>query len=138
MNEVDCVVKCKNKTHTLVCRKEVFMNDKNREAFFGNDDDEVAMLTITDEDGVESDAVIIASFEVSELGKEYIVVLPTEQEAEDLENGQSQVMILEYIEDENGEADFIAIEDDEEMQIVVEQFEQLVETGVLEMQFEEE
>lgn len=114
------------------------MNDKNREAFFGNDDDEVAMLTITDEDGVESDAVIIASFEVSELGKEYIVVLPTEQEAEDLENGQSQVMILEYIEDENGEADFIAIEDDEEMQIVVEQFEQLVETGVLEMQFEEE
>ena len=114
------------------------MNDKNREIFFGNSDEEVAIITLTDEDGVESDAVIIASFEVAELGKEYIVVLPTEQEAEDLDNGQSQVMMLEYIEDENGEPEFKYIEDDEEMQTVVEQFELLIENGVLELQLEAE
>lgn len=99
------------------------MNQKNQDLFFNDDNEEVAVITLTDEDGVDIDAEIIAAIEVEELGKEYIAVMPVE-ESEDFAEGEA--MILEYSEDADGEPVFSPVEDDE-FEIVSKVFNQFFE-----------
>lgn len=94
------------------------MNDRNRDIFFNEDSDVTAVITVTDEDGNEMEAEIIACVEVEELGKEFVAVLPeTEENAT-----EAEALILEYAEDANGEPVFSAIEDDELFEAVSEAF----------------
>ena len=91
------------------------MNDKNTEFFFGNDENVV--LTLTDEDGRDMEAQIMAAFEIEELGTEYLmaVVLSGDEGEEEL---SGEIHALKYQEDEYGEPEILLIEDEEEMEIV--------------------
>lgn len=85
-----------------------------------------AVITLTDEDGNDIDADIIAAIEIEEMNSEYVAVLP-EQASSDLEEGEA--LILRYSEDANGEASFSPIEDEEEFDIVSSAFNQFFENA---------
>lgn len=96
------------------------MNEKNKKLIFESDDDEmVAVVTLTDTEGNEFDAEIIAAIEIEEMGREFIAVVP-EEGAPDFE--ENEAMVLEYFEDEDGEPQFAAIEDEELFETVTEAF----------------
>lgn len=96
------------------------MNEKNKKLIFESDDDEmVAVVTLTDTEGNEFDAEIIAALEIEEMGREFIAVVP-EEGAPDFE--ENEAMVLEYFEDEDGEPQFAAIEDEELFKTVTEAF----------------
>ncbi|MCI5501390.1 MAG: DUF1292 domain-containing protein [Lachnospiraceae bacterium] len=96
------------------------MNEKNKKFIFESDDDEmVAVVTLTDTEGNEFDAEIIAALEIEEMGREFIAVVP-EEGAPDFE--ENEAMVLEYFEDEDGEPQFAAIEDEELFETVTEAF----------------
>ena len=96
------------------------MNEKNKKFIFESDDDEmVAVVTLTDTEGNEFDAEIIAALEIEEMGREFIAVIP-EEGAPDFE--ENEAMVLEYFEDEDGEPQFAAIEDEELFETVTEAF----------------
>lgn len=105
-------------------QKGVFMNKKNQELLFNDDEDMTAVVTLTDEDGNDIDAEIVAAIEVKELNKEYVAVLP-QQATEDFEEGEA--LILEYTGDENGDPEFSPVEDDE-FEIVSGAFNQFFES----------
>ena len=79
----------------------------------------VAVVTLTDPEGNEFDAEIIAAIEIEEMGREFIAVVP-EEGAPDFE--ENEAMVLEYFEDEDGEPQFAAIEDEELFETVTEAF----------------
>lgn len=96
------------------------MNEKNKKLIFESDDDEmVAVVTLTDTEGNEFDAEIIAALEIEEMGREFIAVVP-EEGAPDFE--ENEAMVLEYFEDEDGEPQFAAVEDEELFETVTEAF----------------
>lgn len=96
------------------------MNEKNKKLIFESDDDEmVAVVTLTDTEGNEFDAEIIAALEIEEMGREFIAVIP-EEGAPDFE--ENEAMVLEYFEDEDGEPQFAAVEDEELFETVTEAF----------------
>lgn len=96
------------------------MNEKNKKFIFESDDDEmVAVVTLTDTEGNEFDAEIIAALEIEEMGREFIAVVP-EEGAPDFE--ENEAMVLEYFEDEDGEPQFAAVEDEELFETVTEAF----------------
>lgn len=105
------------------------MNDKNTELFFG--DEEEVVLTLTDENGQDIDAEIVAAFEIEELSTEYVVVLPITDEEED-EDEDQEVIILKYREDEDGNPDMSPIEDEEESELAAEGLRQLLKSGAIE------
>ena len=94
------------------------MNDKNRDILFNEDSDYTAVITVTDENGKEMEAEIIACIEIEEYGKEFVAVVPDFDENAD----EAEALILEYSEDANGEPVFSAIEDDEMFEAVTEAF----------------
>ncbi len=101
------------------------MNDKNRDLFFNEADDETVVVTIAPEESEEFDVEIIASVEIEELGKEYVAVLPVSA-TEELEG--DELILLIYSEDEDGNPEFEGITDDEELQLVASAFEQFFAT----------
>lgn len=105
-------------------QKGVHMNERNRKLFFDEDNEEAVVITLTDEDGIETDAEIIAAVEIEELGKEYIAVMPiTPTDA--FEDGEALIMV--YSEDEDGDPAFDMLESEEEIEIVTEAFQNLLE-----------
>ena len=75
------------------------MNNRNKDLFFEHENDETAIVTLTDTEGNAFDVQVMASMEIEDEEKEYIAVLPvvgTEQFPED------QLIILIYSEDEDG------------------------------------
>lgn len=98
------------------------MNDKNRELFFNESDDEIVLVTIEPEDAEPFDVEIIASVEIED--KEYVAVLPTEP-LEDMEEGE--LILLIYSEDADGNPEFEGITDEEELQMVAGAFEKFFE-----------
>ena len=98
------------------------MNDKNRELFFNESDDEIVLVTIEPEDSEPFDVEIIASVEIED--KEYVAVLPTEP-LEDMEEGE--LILLIYSEDADGNPEFEGITDEEELQMVAGAFEKFFE-----------
>lgn len=98
------------------------MNDKNKALLFGDEENDV-IITLTDEDGNEVDAAIIAAIEIEELGREFVAALPTKGTDEFAED---EALIIEYTEDENGDAVFSPVEDDEVFEMATEAFDQFL------------
>ena len=94
------------------------MNDRNRNIFFNEDNDIGAVITVTDEDGNEMEAELIACIEVEEFGKEFVAVVPNFDENAE----EAEALILEYSEDAEGEPVFSAVEDDDIFETVTEAF----------------
>ena len=68
------------------------MNDRNRDIFFNEDSDVSAVISVTDENGKEMEAEIIACIEIEEFGKEFVAVVPEFDENAD----EAEALILEY------------------------------------------
>lgn len=94
------------------------MNDRNRNIFFNEDNDIGAVITVTDEDGNEMEAELIACIEVEEFGKEFVAVVPNFDENAE----EAEALILEYSEDAEGDPVFSAVEDDDIFEAVTEAF----------------
>ena len=95
------------------------MNDRNKALLFGEDENEVITITLTDEDGNDIDAEIIAAIEIEELDKEFVAALPTHSTPDFDEN---EALILEYSEDAEGNPVFSPVEDEEMFELAGEAF----------------
>ena len=78
--------------------------------------DDNEFLTLEFDDGVELECEIMGVFECE--GKEYIALLP--------EDGSDDVYIYEYVEFSEEEFDLLDIENDDEFERVVAEFDKLV------------
>lgn len=94
------------------------MNRENKEFFFGNED-EVAVVTITDEEGKPLEIEILANLEIEEYDKEYIAAFPAKPSKKYPENN---LIILVYSEDEDGNPLFGGITDRQELRDVSDLF----------------
>lgn len=83
-----------------------------------NERDEIIVLT--DEEGTEYEFQIIDVLEVD--GSRYAVLFPLDEEAED-----DEALIMRLDTDENGEDILVDIEDDEEWEKVVAEWERILE-----------
>ncbi|MCI8562636.1 MAG: DUF1292 domain-containing protein [Lachnospiraceae bacterium] len=104
------------------------MNDRNRDLFFNDDNEATVAITLTDEDGNDVEAQILAIIEIEELGKEYAAVLPLdiqEDEADEME-----ALIFVYSEDEDGNPVFESLDDAEEYEIVSSVFNQFFSEAI--------
>lgn len=116
------------------------MNDRNTDIFFNENSDDVVVITLNDEEGNELDAVVMAVFQLEEQYQDYefAVLMPLEQDEEEIENGQGQVMIFRYFEDEDGAPNFEPIEDDDIAQAAVEAFQSMIDNGDINIEFSED
>lgn len=116
------------------------MNDRNTDLFFNEDNEDVALITLNDEEGNEVDAALMAVFQIEEVysDEEFAVLMPLEQDEEALANGQGEVLIFRYFEDEAGDPNFEAIEDDEMAQTAIDVFQAMVDNGDINIQFSTE
>ena len=104
------------------------MNDRNRDLFFFFFNEATVAITLTDEDGNDVEAQILAVIEIEELGKEYAAVLPLdiqEDEADEME-----ALIFVYSEDEDGNPVFESLDDAEEYEIVSSVFNQFFSEAI--------
>lgn len=97
------------------------MNNKNKELFFNESDDEIVVVTIAPRTSEEFDVEIVASMEIEELSQEYVAVLPIEP-TDDMP--EDELILLKYSEDEDGNPEFEGITDDEELESVAAAFQQ--------------
>ena len=67
------------------------MNQENTELFFGDEQD--VILTLEVEDGTEIKVTPLASFEIEELGTEYVIAAELEDDEETM---TGEVQILKY------------------------------------------
>lgn len=123
-----------NGTHFDIGQKGVYMNDRNRDLFFNEDSEAAVVITLTDEDGSDVDAQVLAVIEVEELGKEYAAVLPAQEE----ESDEMEALIFIYSENGAGDPLFESIDDEEEYEIVSSIFNQFFEGSAEEEEDEEE
>ena len=103
------------------------MNQKNTELFFG--DEESVVITLQDEDGEGTDVVLLASFEIEELGTEYIISVELDENGEDI---TEEIQLLKYEEDEEGEPEISSIDDEEEYELASEACKQILRSGAIE------
>ena len=112
------------------------MNQENTELFFGDEQD--VILTLEVEDGTEIKVTPLASFEIEELGTEYVIAAELEDDEETM---TGEVQILKYEEDENGEEamssiDFgkawTPVEDEEELELAADACRQIIKSGAIE------
>ena len=74
---------------------------------------EIDIVTLTDEDGTESEFEVIETFEFE--GKTYYALLPVEDE-------EGEYVLLRLEQDENGEDNHSTIDDDDEFDRVADYF----------------
>ena len=116
------------------------MNDRNANLFFNNNGEEVAVITLNDEEGNEVEAAVMAVFQLEEQYPDYefAVLMPMEQDEEAIESGQGEVLIFRYFEDEDGDPNFEPIEDDDIAQTAVEAFQSMIDNGDINIEFSED
>ncbi len=78
-------------------------------------------ITLTMDDGTEVDCYIFGSFDFE--GKEYIV-LQTEED-----DNEGELLIYEYIENDDGTLDLLVEEDDEKFKKICDEFERVFPLG---------
>lgn len=93
------------------------MNAKNEELFFGDNGDEITVVTLPTADGGELDLQLIASIVIDDWDKEYVIAVPIVGQ-----KPTDQLIALQYSEDEQGEAHFDGVEDPEELRMVGEAY----------------
>jgi uncharacterized protein YrzB (UPF0473 family) len=104
------------------------MNDKNTDLLFGDEENNV-IITLTDEDGDETDVMLIASFEIEEMGSEYIIAVEMDETGEGL---TEEMQILKYREDEDGDPDISSIDDEEEYFVAAQACKEILKSGAIE------
>ncbi len=88
-------------------------------------DDEDLFVTLTLEDDTEVECQVLTIFEVEELGKDYVVLMPVDDLNSDEKEGE--VYLYRYFEDEEGNPGLDNIETEEEYETVSAIFDQIVE-----------
>lgn len=96
-------------------------NDKNKNGMGNPEEAEEMTVTLTLDDGSELECVVLTIFEAGE--NDYIALLPLDgKEAED-----GEVFLYRYKEDASGTPELENILDDEEYEIVVDAFDELLD-----------
>ncbi len=90
----------------------------NEEELF---DDEIYMLVLVDDEGEEHEFQLLAELEIE--GETYRVLMPLFEEEEEEEN--DVIVILKVVYDEEGNELMSEIEDDDELDMVVEAWQEL-------------
>jgi uncharacterized protein YrzB (UPF0473 family) len=91
--------------------------------------EEVVTVTLTLDNDEEIECAVLTIYEVD--GKEYIALLPVDEEGQANEDGE--VYLYRYIETEDGEPTLENIEDDDEYEAVADAFDEMLD----ELEFED-
>lgn len=86
--------------------------------------DEMDMILLYDEDGNETEFEVVATLEVDD--NEYAILLPRDDERDEDAEITDEAYVLRIEQDENGEDILVGIEDEEELNTVIEAYEELV------------
>ncbi|MFZ5351127.1 MAG: DUF1292 domain-containing protein [Bacillota bacterium] len=86
--------------------------------------EEMDVILLYDEDGNESEFEVVATLEVDE--NEYAILLPKDEDRDPDVEEVEEAYILRIEQDENGEDVLVGIEDEEELNMVIEAYEELV------------
>ena len=86
--------------------------------------EEMDLILLYDEDGNETEFEVVATLEVDE--NEYAILLPRDDERDPEVDEVDEAYILRIEKDENGEDVLIGIDDEEELNMVIEAYEELV------------
>ncbi|MDF2840073.1 MAG: hypothetical protein K0Q99_845 [Clostridia bacterium] len=86
--------------------------------------DEMDIILLYDEEGNETEFEVVASLELDE--NEYAILLPRDDERDPEAEEVEEAYILRIEQDENGEDVLVGIEDEEELNAVIEAYEELV------------
>ena len=105
---------------TYICVN--IQNKYNWEVFYMSEERD-DILILVDEKGEEVEFEYLDTMEVD--GNEYAVLLPLDDDDEDVET--EEVVILKLDKDENGEDSFVSVDDDEELNKVFELFKKKVQ-----------
>lgn len=91
-----------------------------------NINDDMDIIVLYDEDGKEMNFEVIATFEVDE--NEYAILLPSDRDKtlDETEEGE-EAYVLRIETDENGEEVLVGIDDDDELDMVIQAYEELME-----------
>ncbi|MCY0877758.1 MAG: Holliday junction resolvase RuvX [Firmicutes bacterium] len=101
-------------------REETLMaDDKDFEAGFGEEEDEI--ITLTDDEGQEHEFVVVDVIEVS--SKEYAILLPIDSD----EDEEAEAVILRLEKDADGDDVLVDIESEEEWEHVAQAYEELLD-----------
>lgn len=86
--------------------------------------DEMDIILLYDEDGNETEFEVVATLEVDE--NEYAILLPRDDTRDPDAEEVDEAYVLRIEQDENGEDILIGIDDEEELNTVIEAYEELV------------
>lgn len=86
--------------------------------------DEMDIILLYDEDGNETEFEVVATLELDE--NEYAILLPRDDERDPDAEEVEEAYILRIEQDENGEDVLVGIEDEEELNAVIDAYEELI------------
>ncbi|OGO77558.1 MAG: hypothetical protein A2Y23_15690 [Clostridiales bacterium GWB2_37_7] len=86
--------------------------------------DEMDIILLYDEEGNETEFEVVATLELDD--NEYAILLPRDDERDPEAEEVEEAYILRIEQDENGEDVLVGIEDEEELNAVIEAYEELV------------
>lgn len=92
-------------------------------------DEELPVLVLVDEEGVEHEFELLAELEIED--DTYRVLIPLDDLSEDFDDYEAEVVILKVIFDNEGNEMLADIEDDEEWEKVADVWQELVESDEL-------
>lgn len=85
--------------------------------------EEMDLIMLYDEDGNENEFEVVATLEVED--NEYAILLPRDDDRDPDAEEVDEAYVLRIEQDENGEDVLIGIEDEEELNMVIEAYEEL-------------
>lgn len=97
------------------------MDDERNDMFDENED----LIVLIGEDGEEEKFEYVDTIEMN--GNEYVVLIPYDESISDDSDDSEEVVILRIEHDDNGEDQFVTIEDEDELNEVFEEFKRIVE-----------
>lgn len=86
--------------------------------------EEMDMIVLYDEDGNETEFEVVATLEVED--NEYAILLPRDDDRDPEAEIVDEAYVLRIEQDENGEDILVGIEDEEELNMVIDAYEELV------------
>lgn len=86
--------------------------------------DEMDIIMLYDEDGNENEFEVVATLEVEE--NEYAILLPRDDSRDPDAEEVDEAYVLRIEQDDDGEDVLIGIDDEEELNMVIEAYEELV------------
>lgn len=81
---------------------------------------ELEFIYLLNEEGKEEKMRVITFFKIEDLNQEYLVVTPANVDVD-------EAYVLKYVQDEDGNENYVTIDDEEEFNIVAETYELLME-----------